>query len=69
LRRLIHHDNDSDIFTKNTTSKIHHRHNEKLIWTKEGGIQIRSKTNHDRKGLEKYCESVCYYKTREAYIW
>jgi len=29
------HDNDSDIFTKNTTSEIHHRHREKLIWTKE----------------------------------
>jgi len=29
------HDNDSDIFTKNTTSEIHHRHSEKLIWTKE----------------------------------
>ena len=28
-------DNDSDIFTKNTTSEIHHRHSEKLIWTKE----------------------------------
>jgi len=29
------HDNDSDIFTKNTTSEIHHRHSEKFIWTKE----------------------------------
>jgi len=29
------HDNDSDIFTKNTTSEIHHRQSEKLIWTKE----------------------------------
>ena len=29
------HDNDSDIFTKNTTSEIHHRHTEKLICTKE----------------------------------
>ena len=28
-------DNDSDIFTKNMTSEIHHRHSEKLIWTKE----------------------------------
>ena len=28
-------DNDSDIFTKNTTSEIHHQHSEKLIWTKE----------------------------------
>ena len=28
-------DNDSDIFTKNTTSEIHHRHGEKLIWTKK----------------------------------
>ena len=28
-------DNDSDIFTKNTTSEIHHRHSEKLIWTKD----------------------------------
>ena len=28
-------DNDSDIFTKNTTSEIHHRNSEKLIWTKE----------------------------------
>ena len=28
-------DNDSDIFTKNTTSEIHHRHSEKLIWTRE----------------------------------
>jgi hypothetical protein len=28
-------DNNSDIFTKNTTSEIHHRHSEKLIWTKE----------------------------------
>jgi len=27
-------DNDSDIFTK-TTSEIHHRHGEKLIWTKK----------------------------------
>ena len=26
---------DSDIFTKNTTSEIHHRHSEKLIWTRE----------------------------------
>ena len=29
------HDNDSDIFTKNKTSEIHHQHSEKLIWTKE----------------------------------
>ena len=29
------HDNDSDIFTKNTTSEVHHRHSEKLTWTKE----------------------------------
>ena len=28
-------DNDRDIFTKNTTSEIHHQHSEKLIWTKE----------------------------------
>jgi len=28
-------DKDSDIFTKNTTSEIHHRHSEKLIWTRE----------------------------------
>ena len=28
-------ENDSDIFTKNTTSEIHHQHSEKLIWTKE----------------------------------
>ena len=28
-------DNDSDIFTKNMTSEIHHRHSEKLIWTRE----------------------------------
>ena len=28
-------DNDSDIFTKNTTCEIHHQHGEKLIWTKE----------------------------------
>jgi len=28
-------DNDSDIFTKNMTSEIHHQHGEKLIWTKE----------------------------------
>ena len=28
-------DNDSDIFTKNTTSEIHYRHSEKLIWTKK----------------------------------
>jgi len=27
--------NDSDIFTKNRTSEIHHRHSEKLIWAKE----------------------------------
>jgi len=27
--------NDSDIFMKNTTSEIRHRHGEKLIWTKE----------------------------------
>ena len=29
------YDNDSDISMKNTTSKIHHWHSEKLIWTKE----------------------------------
>jgi len=29
------HDNDSDIFKNNTTSEIHHRHSEKLIWTRE----------------------------------
>ena len=28
-------DNNSDIFTKNTTSEIHHRHSEKLIWKRE----------------------------------
>jgi len=28
-------DNNSDIFTKNMTSEIHHQHSEKLIWTKE----------------------------------
>ena len=28
-------DNDSDIFTKNTTSEVHHRQREKLIWTRE----------------------------------
>jgi hypothetical protein len=28
-------DHDIDIFTKNTTSEIHHQHSEKLIWTKE----------------------------------
>jgi len=28
-------DNDSDIFTKNMTSEIHHQHSEKSIWTKE----------------------------------
>jgi len=28
-------DNDSDIFMKNKTSEIHHRHSEKLIWTRE----------------------------------
>jgi len=28
-------DNDSVIFTKNTTSELHHRHTEKLIWTRE----------------------------------
>jgi len=28
-------DNDSDNFMKNTTSETHHRHSEKLIWTKE----------------------------------
>ena len=36
LNEFVHScDNDSDIFTKNTTRKIHHRHSEKLIWTKE----------------------------------
>ena len=33
-------DNDSDIFTKNTRSEIHHRHIEKLIWTKEEASRI-----------------------------
>jgi len=27
--------NDSDIFKKNKRIEIHHRHSEKLIWTKE----------------------------------
>jgi len=36
LIEFVHRrDNDSDIFTKNTTSEIHHQHSEKLIWTKE----------------------------------
>jgi len=36
LIEFVHsRDNDSDIFTKNRTSEIHHRHSEKLIWTKE----------------------------------
>jgi len=49
-------DNDSDIFTKNTTCEIHHQHGEKLIWTKEEyesearqittGRVLRSIVNH-----------------------
>jgi len=36
LIEFIHScDIDSDIFTKNTTSEIHHQHSEKLIWTKD----------------------------------
>jgi len=58
-------DNDSDIFTKNTTSEVHHRHSEKLTWTKEEyeleasrittGRVLRGIVNHS---LVSYSETV-----------
>ena len=60
-------DNDSDIFTKNTTSEIHHRHSEKLIWTREHyeleasrittGRVLRGIVNHSNSNSESLVES------------
>ena len=57
------HDNDSDIFTKNTTSEVHHRHSEKLTWTKEEyeseasrittGRVLRGIVNHSYSKLQR----------------
>ena len=62
------HDNDSDIFTKNTTSEIHHRHSEKLIWTREHyeleasrittGRVLRGIVNHSNSNSESQIESL-----------
>ena len=60
-------DNDSDIFTKNRTSEIHHRHSEKLIWTREEyeleasrittGRVLRGIVNHSNSNSESLVES------------